>query len=139
MHCAGIRASGAAYARVFLKKAGFFFSKKHNAACSFATGNPVELIAKPIIGPPEIHFTAAPSFKEKVSGIKSLIKVPIGTRILQGFSTAPPEIVRLRSIKGIPRRNASLIAQTIPTLQIMQPASAGSFALGISIQGTIQQ
>ena len=73
------------------------------------------------------------SFKVKTSGIKSLIKVPTGTLILQGFSTAPPEIVNALSIKGFPSRKASEIAHTVPTLQIITPASAGSFPLGISI------
>ena len=58
--------------------------------------------------------------------------VPTGTRIFTGFSTALPLIVSERSIKGRPRRKASLIAQAVPTLEITQTASSGYLALGIS-------
>ena len=81
-------------------------------------------------------FTALSSIIENVSGIKSLTRVPTGTRILHGFTTAPPEIVSARSMSGMPKRNASLIAHTVPTLLIMHPASAGSFPLGISTPKT---
>ena len=92
-------------------------------------------MAKPIIGPPEIIFTgtSAPSvFKLKTSGIRSLTIVPTGTLMFTGLTTAPPLIVRALSTRGRPARKASLIAHTVPTLEITQPASAGSFALGIS-------
>ena len=73
------------------------------------------------------------SFILNTSGIRSLTKVPIGTLIFTGFSTAPPEIVSALSIKGFPSLKASLIAQTVPTLEMIAPASAGSFFVGISV------
>ncbi len=84
------------------------------------------------MGPPLITFTTSLSFTEKTEGIRSLTSVPTGTLMLQGFSTAPPLIVKDRFISGIPFLKASLIAQTVPTLQIIAPESAGSFPLGIS-------
>ena len=68
-----------------------------------------------------------------ISGIKSPTKVPTGAVRLQGFSQAKPETVKLLSIKGFPRRNASEIATKVPTLSITQPQSAGSFPAGISL------
>ena len=106
-------------------------TRKVTPLVPFATGKAVELMAKPIIGPPEIHLTASP-FTLNTEPSRSLIKVPTGTRMLQGLSTPPPLIVRARSIRGLPRRKASLIAHTVPTLEMIQPASAGNFALGIS-------
>ena len=43
-----------------------------------------------------------------------------------------PILDSMLSISGMPSLKASLMAHTVPTFEIMQPASAGSFPLGIS-------
>ena len=64
---------------------------------------------------------------------KSSMTVPIGTFKFFGVSTAPPDTVNPRSIRGLPNLKASEIAQRVPTLLITQPTSAGSPPAGISL------
>ena len=88
-------------------------------------------IVKPIIGPPITSLLSVLWLTWAVSS-KSLMGVPISASRFCGLPIAPPVIVTMREINGVPWWTAWLIAATVPIFWHTMPTSAGMRPLGTS-------
>ena len=138
-NCCGSKVCGQASAHALQRIQAF---SSFGSASSWLSGAKIQFVVlttgmrtvgkvKPIIGPPMMTRCAVTGSNFWLSS-RCLISVPISAQTFCACLMVLPVTVTTRSMSGLPRSTASLIANKVPTFCTNTPISAGMPALGTS-------